>query len=305
MIHGKRCDVIIVNWNSGNQLAECIDALDPDNDEAIDKVIIVDNGSVDGSQNLDRNFVKPEILEAGENLGFGKACNLGSQKCASDYLLFLNPDTRVQIGTIGRVLGFMESKAASGIGVCGIRLYDESGQEQRHCAYFPTALTFVAESLGLNKILPKLFPSVIMTDFDHKKDCRVDHVIGAFYMIRRNLFNRLTGFDEDYFVYLEDLDLSFRAKEIGQSVYYLASESAFHKGGGTSEQIKAQRLAYSLNSKVTYAKKHFGWIGRNLVWVTTIYVEPFVRLAQLIIQRRTGEISDLMASYRPLWKRSK
>ncbi len=297
----KQCDIVIVNWNSGIQLDDCIKALDPDNDDTIGKLVVVDNSSSDGSHNINTNFIKPKVIEAGENLGFGKACNLGSQECMSDYLLFLNPDTRVQRGTIGRVLAFMEFEAASHIGICGIRLYDESGMEQRHCARFPSAVTFIIESLGLSKIMPNLFPSLIMSDFDHQTDREVDHVIGAFYMIKRSLFNTLKGFDEDFFVYLEDLDLSFRANQAGQSVYYLARESAFHKGGGSSENVKAQRLAYSLSSKIIYAKKHFGCIGRNAVHIIIKYVEPLVRFVQLIIRGRLNELSDLRKGYRLLW----
>ncbi|MBO9622443.1 MAG: glycosyltransferase family 2 protein [Sphingomonas sp.] len=285
-------DIIIVNWNSGNWLRRCLRSVAAEGGPHVGKVIVVDNGSTDGSLDLGAEQGTPQIIRSERNLGFAAACNLGATAATAPYLLFLNPDASFGAETLGTALKFMESETGRDVGVCGVRLIEESGETQRGCAHFPSWRTFVGAALGLGSVAPRLFPPLQMTHFDHLQSRDVDHVIGAFYLIRRPLFESLGGFDERFFVYLEDLDLSLRVHRAGFRVHYLASAEAFHKGGGSSERVKATRLFYALRSRLLYADKHFSRGASAVVAATTLLIEPLPRFARALLRLSAEEFAD-------------
>ena len=127
-------------------------------------------------------------------------------------------------------------------------------------------------------------------------------MIGAFFLVRRSMFEELGGFDERFFVYLEDLDFSFRARQAVWRSYYLADARAYHKGGGSSEQAKATRMFYSLRSRILYGYKHFGWFSATFLAVGTLFIEPFSRLALAIGLRSGREAKETIKGYAMLWR---
>jgi GT2 family glycosyltransferase len=141
-----------------------------------------------------------------------------------------------------------------------------------------------------------------MTDWDHASSRRVDHVIGAFYMLRRDLFDSLGGFDERFFVYLEDLDFSLRAKQNGWGSAYLVEARAHHVGGGTSAQIKARRLFYALRSRIAFIYKHFGVGAATALTVGTLVVEPFPRLLRAVLRGKPAEAGETLVAFGLLWR---
>jgi len=292
--------IVIVNWNAGALLRKCLDSLARFGGDALAETVLVDNGSTDGSADVEIPGLPLAIDRTGENLGFARGSNRGATGARAAYLLFLNPDTELRAGTLAAVVDFMEREESAQIGICGIRLVGEDGTVQRHCARFPTWRSFVGHSLALTARLPRLFPPVTLDDFDHLSNRDVDHVIGAFYLIRRDLFEALGGFDERFFVYLEDLDLSRRAAASGWRCHYLADAVAFHKGGGTSDQVKAHRLFYSLRSRLLYALKHFSRPAAWAVIAATLLIEPFSRLALAAARRSSEEARATLAAYRML-----
>jgi len=293
-------DVVSVNWNSGRQLAECMASLAATDRRRVElgRVVVVDNASSDGSSSgLDRGNLPLEVLTNQINRGFAAACNQGARGGRSPYILFLNPDTRLEFDSLAAPLTFLESSSGSDIGICGIQLVDHEGQVARSCARFPTVGQWVAASAGLDRLLPGSFPGYMMRDWDHQGSRRVDHVIGAFYLVRRDLFERLGGFDERYFVYLEDLDFSLRAREAGWHSYFLASARAFHRGGGTSDQVRAERLLYLLRSRLQYARRHFSPAGATAIRVATLGVEPVVRVAAALGGGAPRQARDTIRAY--------
>jgi N-acetylglucosaminyl-diphospho-decaprenol L-rhamnosyltransferase len=116
-------------------------------------------------------------------------------------------------------------------------------------------------------------------------------------LVRRSLFNIMNGFDERFFVYLEDLDFSLRARKSGWRSYYLAEVQAFHKGGGTSENIKATRLFYALRSRILYGYKHFGWWAGTGLMAGTLFLEFLSRFVLASAHRSRKEINDLIDGY--------
>lgn len=298
-----KADIVIVNWNSGQQLQECLTSIAEHGGDNVASITVVDNDSQDGScDKLEEQDLPLTVIRNTENLGFGRACNIGTKVGNAPYVLFLNPDAKLMRGALSAAIAWMESADSKGFGICGIRLLDEHGNTQRQSARFPSPRTYLSGAIGLNALFPSVFPTVHMHEFDHLESRAVDHVIGAFYLVRRSLFDLLGGFDERFFVYLEDLDFSLRAKHAGWNTWYLAEATAFHKGGGTSEQVKAHRLFYSLHSRLLYAFKHFSSIEAWGVLIVSVAVEPIPRIFRALMRRSWEELQDTMRGYFMLWR---
>jgi hypothetical protein len=282
--------VVIVNWNAGELLTNCLRSIARYGvGVGVDEVVVVDNGSTDRSDQVDVPGLPLQIIRTGRNLGFAAACNIGAQGATTPFLLFLNPDAELRSGTLPTALAHMIQLQSQKVGVCGVRLEDRDGHVQHHTTNLPTARSIFNVDL-------------FKTRFDHLSTRRVGHVIGAFYLIRRPLFEQLGGFDERYFVYLEDLDLSLRVQRAGWGVEYLAEAAAYHLGGGTSEQVKAHRLFYSTRSRLIYAFKHFPGISPWSVAAVSLVAEPMLRLARAASRKSGREFADTLRAYWWLWR---
>ena len=296
-------DIIIVNWNSGTLLFECVHSIKEaiQNSFTLNKVIVIDNASSDNSlNNLSNTNLPLTIIRNTQNLGFAKACNQGAKNSEADFLLFLNPDTRLFKSSLNEPIKFMLDKENNEIGILGVQMVDDKNIISRTCSRLPTPFVFFYMSLGLNKFFPKIFPNQFMTEWDHNNSQIVDQVMGAFFFVRKKLFQTLNGFDEKYFVYFEEVDFTVRAKQIGYRSYFLTTTKIYHKGGGTSEKVKADRLFYILNSKLLFAKKHFTGAAFIIIAATTIVIEPFVRIFGTLLTGSFSESFEIMKGYKKL-----
>jgi GT2 family glycosyltransferase len=294
--------IIIVNWNAGRQLRDCLSSIAFAKQErfTLSEVIIVDNCSTDGSlEGIDSLGITVSVIRNNENRGFGYACNQGASEATGDYLLFLNPDTRLFDDSLTRPIDFMQKKEHSAIGICGIRLVDDEGNASTSAARFPTLRVMAGESLGLNKLFPDVFSEHLVSFSDLPGGGFVDQVIGAFFLVRKNVFDHCSGFDERFFVYFEEVDLSLRAKQLGYSSYLLSNASAFHKGGGCSEQVKAARLFYSLRSRILYAQKHYSLIEYITLILLTVIELP-LRLIQGMLRASWSDFKNTITAYMQL-----
>lgn len=299
-----KLDIIIVNWNSGRQLYNCLASIEKakKHNFILSKVYVIDNNSEDSSlENINLLDIPLKLIRNNINKGFGAACNQGAVISDSDYILFLNPDTVLYNDSLVKPLEFLNKKENSNIGVCGVKLINENHVIQKSCCTFPTVKHFINHSTGLNKIFPEKFPTYFMSYWNHDENKEVDHLIGAFYLIRSQIFKRIGGFDERFFVYLEDLDLSYRVNNLGYRTMYLSDAEAFHKGGGTSEQVKALRLFYSLRSRIQYAFKHFNYLQASIIFLFTMFVEPFSRILFGILKMSLSNILEILKAYSLLW----
>ena len=210
--------IAIVNWNAGSQLSDCVRSIAATvwDTVTLSAVVIVDNGSTDGSvDNLPVPADLPlRILRNGGNRGFAAACNQAAAAIEAEYILFLNPDALVDPASIPIAVAWLDEASHASYGIAGIQLLDEQGRISRGCARFPTTQTMLAKAVGLDRLLPRV-GTYLMQDWDHGESRDVDHVIGAFYLVRTSLFRALRGFDEAFFVYFEDLDFSRRAASAG------------------------------------------------------------------------------------------
>jgi len=291
----QRLTIIIVNWNAGRHLRACLESVRQYGAPWVERTVVVDNGSTDGSEAGIESLSGVTLIRSRVNLGFAAACNLGARHTQTEYLLFLNPDAELHQNTLSRALGFMANPAHSTVGICGVRLLDEAGHVSRSCARFPSVRHFVLHAMGIDRLVPGL--GHLMQDWDHLQTRQVDHVIGAFYLVRSEVFKALQGFDERFFVYLEDLDFSLRARQAGWDSYYLADVQAFHAGGGTSKQVKARRLFYVLRSRLLYAFKHLSRPGAVGVTLATVMLEPWARTAWSLIRCSWSGVKETWLAY--------
>lgn len=296
-------DIIIVNWNSGNYLCKCIKSIFVNsNADIVNKVIIVDNNSSDTSLTDILQHNKIEIIRNTENAGFAKACNQGYKKCISPYILFLNPDTQLFENTLANCLTYMETHKE--VDVLGCQLIDDDGNIAPSCARFPTPATIFNDATGLSKIAPKIFkPATLMSDWSYTESRFVDQIIGAFMFMPKTVFEKVGLFDERFFVYFEELDFSFRLSNLGGKSFYNTEIKAKHSEGGTTSKVKALRLFLFLQSRLLYAKKHYSFIGYCFVFFTTFFIELITRFIFLLINGKFGEVKDLFAGYKMLFKK--
>lgn len=302
----SRLTIVIVNWNSGAQLAKTVVSITQYHQKLVSEVIIVDNASVDDSLASVEEFTalpfQLHIIRNTENRGFGAACNQGAVLANSEYLLFLNPDACLFKGSLPVPLAFLLRPENMDVGIVGIQLVDENNHISRSCARFPSFGIFLAQAFGLNRSPGLRHLTQFMSEWSHEVTQQVDQVMGAFFLIRHSLFESLAGFDERFFVYFEEVDLSLRARHAGWRSVYLAEAQAFHAGGGISRQVKAHRLFYSLRSRLLYGFKHFTrWQAWALVGVTLI-LEPVSRTIFSLLRGGIRDIRDTLKAYGMLYQ---
>jgi N-acetylglucosaminyl-diphospho-decaprenol L-rhamnosyltransferase len=293
-------DIVIANWNSGELLRRCLasipDALD--DSFTLRHIYVVDNASTDGSaDHLEAAAPRLMVTRNPDNRGFARACNQAARQGDADYLLFLNPDTRLDAGSLAMPLRFMASDKGARFGIAGVTQRDPRGRVRRSCARFPTRSGLLAQAVGLDRLFPALWPPHFMVEWDHADSRVVDQVMGAFFLVRRQVFLALDGFDERFFVYYEDVDFALRARQAGWASYHLAEASIHHVGGGTTEHIVGERLFLSMRSRLQYAEKHFG-LGFAATLATTILSFGFLaRLAYGVQDGATVGTRDVIAAH--------
>lgn len=297
--------VVIVNWNAGAQLKDCLESFQKIAADGVRlyEITIVDNASVDDSlEMISLSQALPvRVIRNPQNLGFGVACNQGAFGSQADYILFLNPDTQLQAGCLEIPVKFLNDPANQSVGIVGIQLIDREGHVSRNCARQPSALSIIGQSIGLDRLLPSIFPSHFLSEWPHDETREVFQVMGAFFLIRRSLFESLGGFDERFFVYYEDLDLALRAHACGAKSFFISDARAFHRGGGTSEQVKAERLFYIIRSRILFVIKHFGMVSGVLVGGAAIIFELPVRVVDAVFRGRRRDAAQVLRAAKMLW----
>ena len=154
---------------------------------------------------------------------------------------------------------------------------------------------------GLNRLFPTRFASHLMLESECMRSREVDQIIGAFFLVRRSLFEALGGFDSRFFVYFEEVDFSLRALQAGSRSYYLASSTAYHKGGGSSQQAKAARLFYSLRSRLLYGFKHYSLLEALTLAILTLTVEMAARLLAAMASMSPSKLVETVQGYSALF----
>jgi N-acetylglucosaminyl-diphospho-decaprenol L-rhamnosyltransferase len=298
-------DIIIVNWNAGYHIHECVQSLSqaPQRGYRLGRVIVVDNASTDGSTDgLSYPGLPLAVIQNNSNRGFAAACNQGASGSSADYLLFLNPDTKIFPDSLTKSIECMADPENSDVGILGVQLLEEGGEISRSCSRFPTTKGFVSNMFGLNRLFPRWFPHHFYLEWDHLQSRRVEQVMGAYFLVRDSVFKQLGGFDERFFVYFEEVDLSLRARQAGWFTFYLATAQCFHSGGGSSRQVKARRLLYSLQSRIFYGFKNFQTLSAVTLLLASLFIEPISRIGHAIVRGSMSQIREVVVAYLLVWR---
>ena len=293
---GKKISIVIVNWNTGFYLQKCLKSILKNKNNFINKIVVVDNASTDNSHKIIPRSKKIILLKNKNNLGFARACNQGAALSKSKYILFLNPDTRLLKNTLKKVLIFMERPANSNIGICGVKMIIKKNFFAHSVSRFPTVFNMILRSIGLDIFFPN--SSLLNKHFNYNKSGIVDQVIGAFFLIRSNIFKALQGFDEIFFLYMDEVDLSYRVKQMGYFTYYLHNAFCFHKGGVSSSKALAFRQFNYHKSRILYSMKYFNPFGVIIIIISTFTIEFILRfLKSLFIFPLNSFVSNLISYF--------
>jgi N-acetylglucosaminyl-diphospho-decaprenol L-rhamnosyltransferase len=259
-------DVVIVSYRSRELLRDCLGSLRAHPPAALGQVTVVDNDSRDGTVELvAADFPEVRLIAAERNLGFSAANNRAIRGGRSDYVLALNPDTRVTEGSLDRLVELMDARPD--IGICGCRLELEDGSVD-HAAKrsFPTIAGALGHFTGVGRrgaLAQYRAPDV--------EAGPVDAVNGAFMLMRRSTLDEIGLFDEGFWMYMEDLDLCYRCWQAGKAVWYEPSVTVFHVKHGSSGDYRTPRLNYAFHyGMFRFYRKHYA-AGRNPLTNAAVY----------------------------------
>lgn len=232
--------IIIVNWNTKDLLVNCVNSILSSKPKAAIEIVIVDNGSTDGSieemYKLKKSGKIQKIIENGKNLGFSKANNKGIRSSKGEYILLLNSDTEVKNGAIDELLAF--TKNEKNIGVVGSQLLNHDGSIQASCFNFPTLSRAVRQYwFGEKNLYDKFYPK-------SNQPTAVDIVVGAALLITPEARQKVGLLNEKYFFFFEDLDYCRSVRSVGLEVYYLPSSKVVHFHGSTVRKVTTEDIAW-------------------------------------------------------------
>jgi GT2 family glycosyltransferase len=250
--------IIILTYNSAQHIDKLLKSLDSFRDDA--EILIVDNASTDETVKIARKFgEKVKVYETGGNMGFAKGINFGSEKAKGEYLLFINPDSIFKKGSLIDMISVLEENEKAA--VVGGKMISESGVSERSAGKFFNLWETLLIVLGLDEKLGVRFSPDKLT--------KVDFVSGGFMMVKSNIFKRLSGFDENFFMYVEDMEFCYRVKKAELETYFTPAVAISHKGQGSSNRTFAVVNIYK--GIIYFYKKHKGNfqynIVRSLLWL--------------------------------------
>lgn len=276
------CDVVVVNYNAGTLLRDCIASVIP---EGAARVIVVDNASADGSlddlERANENSAVLTIIRNQFNLGFAKACNIGANVSNARHILFLNPDSTLCPGSLQTMINSLDS--APGIGMVGGYLSNPDGSEQPGGRrVFPTPKRAFMRAFGLSR-LASFFPTLFSDFLLHKEalpkePVAVEAISGACMLVKREAMNDVGLWDEGYFLHCEDLDWCMRFRQKGWSVMFVPNAKIVHIWGACSRSRPFFVEWHKHHGMLRFYRKFFRHQYPGALWVAVV-VGVWIRFA--------------------------
>ena len=247
-----KVSILIVSWNTRRLLLDCLQSIDASPPRLDYEIWIVDNASGDGSaQAVRERFPGAQVIDSSTNLGFAGGNNLAAQHAQGQYLLLLNPDTVVHPQAIDRLVAFLEATPEAG--AVGPRLLNPDSSPQ--ISTYRTPGLFL-EAWRLSD-LDRLFPLSYYAG-SHPKPFMVEVLGGACILVRSEIFQSLGGFDANFFVYSEEVDLCLRIRQAGWRLYHLPGAKVVHYAGQSTRQARDPMFLELYRNKVRFFQKHYG-----------------------------------------------
>jgi N-acetylglucosaminyl-diphospho-decaprenol L-rhamnosyltransferase len=257
---------VVVSYNVRDLLGACLDSVFRQRLSNRFDVWVVDNASSDGSAEMVRErFPDAHLLANAENLGFAAANNQAIEASRGRHVLILNPDTEILSGSLDRMIDYLDSHADVGI-VC-VRLVYPDGSLQHSCFRFPGLAQAFLDLFPIGRLMDSPINGRYSEDA-YGREMDVDHCLGACFMLRRSAG---MTFDESYFMYVEEIDLSWRLKRAGWKVHYLPELTVLHHAGASTRQRPAAMRTELFRSRRLFNRRYRGPLF-NLAW------EAIVRL---------------------------
>ena len=250
--------IILVCWNNKEYLDPCLESLYDTGMKNSFDVIVVDNGSTDGSQQmLAEKYPDVKVIQNDENVGLGRASNQGIDATRGKYVLLLNNDTIVDGASFDVMIDFLNANPK--VGAVGGKVFNPDGTVQTCYNYFSTFQEEFLVATRLGKLLRRGYPAVV--DAEDVKS--VDWMTSACLMVRRSALDEVGLLDEDYFIYGDEADLQYRIKKAGWEIYYLPQATIIHYGGRSMTRWPRRRMVY--RGKMLFYKKNYGPIQTLLL----------------------------------------
>ena len=292
--------IIIVNYNVKEFLLNLLESIHHATQNISSEIIVVDNNSNDGSISaVKQKHPQVYTIENKENLGFGKANNQGLEICKGKYILMINPDTLVRENTFDKMIRFLQENPK--VGLAGCKVLNPDGTLQLACRRsFPGPWVSLTKVIGLSKLFPKskLFAKYNLTYLPENESYEVDAVSGSFMMLSREAYKKTNGFDPDFFMYGEDLDLCFRVQKNGLKVFYFCETEIIHYKGESTKRSTIDETRIFYDAMHLFVKKHFS--NSFLVEVILqlgIFIRKIFAFANLNKYIIIGILLDFVAFY--------
>lgn len=301
-----KLSIVIVNYNVAYFLEQCLHSVFASNVSFNYEVFVVDNNSIDGSNSMVRDkFPEVILIENKENLGFSKANNQALRLSKGEYVLLLNPDTLLESDTLSLVVDFMENHVDAG--GLGVKMLDGKGNflpESKRGLPTPKAAFF--KIFGLSKIFPKskLFSAYHLGNLDQDTINQIEVLSGAFMLMRRKALDKVGLLDEDFFMYGEDIDLSYRILQGGYKNYYFPKTRIIHYKGESTKKDSINYVFVFYKAMIIFAKKHYS--TKNAQSFTILINMAIIFKAALsilgnFVKKLSLALVDFIIIYSGLW----
>jgi len=260
--------IVIVNWNTCDILRDCLASIYENNIGVKFEVIVVDNASSDGSQEMiQEQFPQAIVIANKTNRGFAAANNQGIAVSHGQYVLLLNSDTVILDDAIDKMVAFADTQSKAGM--VGCRVLNPDRSLQRSCFMFPSVLNTALWVSYLFKVFPRsrFFGRDRMTWWDGDDVREVDVLTGCFMLVRREAMEQVGPMDEQFFMYFEETDWCYRFKKSGWKVMFTPNADIVHLGGASSKKVRTGMVNQWRKSMLLYYKKHKSLLAYISAWV--------------------------------------
>lgn len=293
----KALSVILVNYNVKHFLEQALHSIAAALEDMDGEVIVVDNNSVDGSVRMLREqFPWVRRIENAENVGFSRANNQAIRAAEGRYVLLLNPDTIVEEDTFSKCVAFMDAHPEAG--AVGVRMVDGEGNFQPQSKRsLPTPWRAFYKVFGLSKLFPKSkrFGRYHLSYLDPNETHEVEVLSGAFMMLRRSLLAEIGLLDEAFFMYGEDIDLSYRITQAGYKNYYYADTRIIHYKGESTKKGSLNYVLVFYKAMLIFVRKHFSrgpYAAMQLFLTLAIYLRAGLAISRRLAQRMVYPVGE-------------
>jgi GT2 family glycosyltransferase len=281
-----KLSIVVVTWNSAADIDACIDSIHFGSEF---EVIVVDNASSDATREKLSHFHHLKLVANSTNQGYARANNQGLKLATGEYVLLLNPDTRVELGALDALSHYLDEHPA--VGAVAPRLINPDGATQFSIRSFPTAASLFWELVGLSRLFPKshLFGRWKMKYFDYSRTAEVEQPMASCLMLRRTALASLAPnsslltanfpMDERFPMFYNDVDLSRRMTDAGWKTVYLPDARVVHRHGASTRQVRAKMIRESHRSAFRYLRKHD---RSGLFWLKAIVLLPLFEVTSLL-----------------------